>query len=580
MSDDHLRVLLVDDDEEDALLTKELLAESEHERFLIDWVATYEAAVEAIARDSYDVCLVDYYLGVHNGLDVLRSAHESECRSPIIMLTGLDNREVDVEAMREGAADYLVKNQLTSELLERTIRYTIQRTHTEEALQKAHDELELRVQERTAEIVRANVLLQNEITERRHAEEALRENEGRLRAIVNTAADGILTIDATGHIESCNPAAESIFGYTADEITGQAGTALIPDFAALQLDTQTKESRGSQLISTARSQDSVGQRKDGVSFPLDLSIGAVEIDNHRIATLIVRDRTERQELESQLALARKLESIGELAAGIAHEINTPMQYIGDNTRFLQDAFQDMGIVMKEHLRLLSASKEGRLTAEVVAEVEAVTTAADLVYLTEEVPHAVQQSLQGIERVNQIVRAMKEFSHPGGGEKKAIDLNRAIETTITVARNEWKYVAEMKTDFDQNLPAVPCLPGELNQVVLNLIVNAVHAITERIGDGSSEKGTITLQTCVNAEWVEIHVRDTGNGIPEGIRAKIFDPFFTTKEVGKGTGQGLSIARSVIVDKHGGTLTFETALGQGTTFIIRLPLGSKQRQSVAA
>ena len=579
MSDGHLRVLLVDDDEEDALLTKELLAESEQDRFLVEWVATYEAAVEALTRNSYDICLVDYYLGGHNGLDVLRSAHENECRTPIIMLTGLDNREVDVEAMREGAADYLVKNQLTSELLERTIRYTIQRTHTEEALQKAHDELELRVQERTAEIVRANVLLQNEITERRYAEEALRENEERLRAIVNTAADGILTIDATGYIESCNPAAESIFGYTADEIIGKAGTVLIPDFAALQLDTQTKESNGPRPISTASSQDSVGQRKDGTSFPLDLSIGAVEVDNQRIATLIVRDRTERQELESQLALARKLESIGELAAGIAHEINTPMQYIGDNTRFLQDAFQDMGIVMKEHLRLLSASKEGRLTAEVVAEVEAVTTAADLVYLTEEVPHAVQQSLQGIERVNQIVHAMKEFSHPGGGEKKAIDLNRAIETTITVARNEWKYVAEMKTDFDENLPPVPCLPGELNQVVLNLIVNAVHAISEKINGSSNEKGTITLQTGVNGEWVEIRVRDTGSGIPKGVQAKIFDPFFTTKEVGKGTGQGLSIARSVIVDKHGGSLTFETAVGQGTTFIIRLPLGSTQRQSVA-
>ena len=580
MSDDRLRVLLVDDDEEDALLTKDLLAESEHERFLVDWVATYEAGVEAIARESYDVCLVDYYLGVFSGLDVLRAAHKNDCRTPIIMLTGLDNRDVDVEAMREGAADYLVKNELTSELLARTIRYTIQHTRTEEALQKAHDELELRVQERTAEIVRANVLLQNEIKERRHAEEALRENEGRLRAIVNTAADGILTIDATGHIESCNPAAESIFGHTADEIIGKAGTVLIPDFASLQLDPHTKESNEPHSISTASSQDSVGQRKDGTSFPLELSIGAVEVDNQRIVTLIVRDRTERQALESQLALARKLESIGELAAGIAHEINTPMQYIGDNTRFLQDAFQDMGIVMKEHLRLLSASREGRLTAEVVAEVEAVTTAADIAYLTEEVPSAVQQSLQGIERVNQIVHAMKEFSHPGGEEKQATDLNRAIETTITVARNEWKYVAEMKTDFDENLPPVPCLPGELNQVVLNLIVNAVHAITDRIGEGSSEKGTITLQTGVNGEWVEIRVQDTGSGIPEGVRAKIFDPFFTTKEVGKGTGQGLSIARSVIVDKHGGSLTFETVVGQGTTFLIRLPLGSKQTQSVAA
>ncbi|MBI3300896.1 MAG: HAMP domain-containing histidine kinase [Deltaproteobacteria bacterium] len=175
-------------------------------------------------------------------------------------------------------------------------------------------------------------------------------------------------------------------------------------------------------------------------------------------------------------------------------------------------------------------------------------------------------------MTKIVRAMKEFSHPGSEEKVETDLNRAIETTITVARNEWKYVAELATDLDSSLPPVPCLPGEFNQVILNLIINAAHAIAVVVSEGSTSKGTITVSTRHDGDWAEIRVSDTGTGIPEAIRAKIFAPFFTTKEVGKGTGQGLAIAHSVIVDKHKGTIGFETEVGRGTTFIIRLPLAS--------
>jgi signal transduction histidine kinase len=166
--------------------------------------------------------------------------------------------------------------------------------------------------------------------------------------------------------------------------------------------------------------------------------------------------------------------------------------------------------------------------------------------------------------------MKEFSHPGGREKTAVDINRAIENTVTVARNEWKYVAEMRTEFDEGLPPVPCLPGEFNQVILNMIINATHAIADIVGDGSNGKGQITVSTRSVDGWAEVRISDTGGGIPEEVRDRIFDPFFTTKEVGRGTGQGLTIARSVIVDKHGGTISFETETGKGTTFIVRLPL----------
>jgi signal transduction histidine kinase len=165
--------------------------------------------------------------------------------------------------------------------------------------------------------------------------------------------------------------------------------------------------------------------------------------------------------------------------------------------------------------------------------------------------------------------MKDFSHPGGEEKVSADLNKAIESTITVARNEWKYVADMVVDFDPNLPDVPCFIGDINQVILNIMVNAAHAIGDLVAAGNLAKGTITVQTRRVDDAVEIRIKDTGGGIPEAIRSKIFDPFFTTKEVGRGTGQGLAIAHSVVVEKHGGTLTFETEIGRGSTFIIRLP-----------
>jgi signal transduction histidine kinase len=279
---------------------------------------------------------------------------------------------------------------------------------------------------------------------------------------------------------------------------------------------------------------------------------------------------ERTAIELQLRQAQKLEAIGQLAAGIAHEINTPTQYIGDNASFLKDAFNDLGRLLQVHRRLHDAVKAGVTTPELLSDVEQVQRDADADYLAAEAPRAIAQILEGVERVARIVRAMKEFSHPGTAEKTLINLNHAIENTLTVSRSEWKYVAEAVTDLAPDLPEVPCLPGEINQVILNLVVNAAHAIADVVADGSRGKGVINVRTCRDGDCVELRICDNGTGIPEKARARIFEPFFTTKPVGKGTGQGLAIARSVVVDKHGGTIEFETELGKGTTFIIRLPL----------
>jgi len=279
-----------------------------------------------------------------------------------------------------------------------------------------------------------------------------------------------------------------------------------------------------------------------------------------------RMEEERKQLESQLSLSQKMEAIGQLAAGIAHEINTPIQYIGDNLSFLQDSIQSMS---KYFDRVQAVQANPSAPSDLASEIQNASAEADLDFLREELPKALQQASEGVSRISEIVLAMKEFSHPGAKGKTPIDINKALTTTITVARNEWKYVADVKTELTPSLPAVTGMPGEINQVFLNLLVNAAHAIGDVVGNSGS-KGTILVQTLLNGEMVEVRIKDSGTGIPEAIRNRIFEPFFTTKPVGKGTGQGLSLAHSIIVKKHGGQLFFESEEGKGSTFIIRLPV----------
>ena len=274
--------------------------------------------------------------------------------------------------------------------------------------------------------------------------------------------------------------------------------------------------------------------------------------------------------QAKLLQAQKLEAIGQLAAGIAHEVNTPAQYVTDNVSFLQRAFDKLSRLIEAQSQLVEAVRSGDATTQALENVDAARKAAKLDYLSRQVPRAIEQSLEGLGQVSSIVKAMKEFSHPSGAEKQPFDIHDLIESTSIVAKNEWKYVAELQLDFDWSLPAVLLLRNEFSQVMLNLIVNAAHAIAASLPPGSSEKGKIVVSTKAVGLNVEVRVADNGTGIPPAARARVFEPFFTTKEVGKGTGQGLAIAYSVVVDKHGGTIQFETEEGRGTTFIVTLPL----------
>jgi signal transduction histidine kinase len=283
---------------------------------------------------------------------------------------------------------------------------------------------------------------------------------------------------------------------------------------------------------------------------------------------VVFDITDRKNLERKLSIAQKLESIGLLASGIAHEINTPIQYIGDSIRFVKDTIEDAIELIELYEKSIQTASS--INSEVLEEIEEQKEDMDLDFVRTESIKACDRALEGVDRVATIVLAMKNFSHSGDEKIKAVDLNKALQNTIEVSRNEWKYAAELQTSLDPDLPPIHCLPGAINQVLLNVIVNAGHAIAEKNLEG--EKGTISVTTKLEPPFATIEISDSGCGISKENMHKIFDPFFTTKEVGKGTGQGLAIVHDIVVEKHGGNIDIESEEGKGTSFIISLPLDS--------
>jgi PAS domain S-box-containing protein len=281
-----------------------------------------------------------------------------------------------------------------------------------------------------------------------------------------------------------------------------------------------------------------------------------------------RDVTTRNHLQRELRRSQKLESVGQLASGIAHEINTPVQFVGDNFRFFEHSFEMAFALIDAYRAALAPDRAPLSWNERCAFVDTAERMADVDYLRTEVPRAIKEARDGVDRIATIVRAMRSFGHPDGAEQCPADINECLADTLAVARNELKYVATVETEFG-DLPAVSCYRGDVNQVFLNLLINAAHAIAEgRVG---SQLGTITVRTRRDGDDIVISIGDTGVGIPDDARDRVFDPFFTTKEVGKGTGHGLALARSVVVDRHGGSLTFDSVAGAGTTFHVRIPIG---------
>ncbi len=414
------------------------------------------------------------------------------------------------------------------------------------------------------------VHVMRDVTAQKRIEQELRLAHAETEKLLASMSSFLIAVDGNLKVTRWNAAAEIAFAVKAEQAIGkdlkECGIKWNWDTIRNQLDAWLRGGEPIRLGATKYA------RPDGSEGFLGITVNPVRNGDATLSGffLLGADITERLSLETQLVHAQKLESIGRLAAGIAHEINTPIQYVGDNTRFLEDSFGDLLRLHAKQAEVAQAAEEGAPDPSLIEACKALADEIDVAYLNEEIPKAISQSLEGVERVAKIVRAMKDFSHPGTGEKAPCDLNKAIESTITVARNEWKYVAEVVTEFDSSLPLVACLPAEFNQVILNIIVNAAHAIADVVEEDSQDKGAITIRTRQEGDWAVVSISDTGTGIPKEAQGAIFDPFFTTKEVGKGTGQGLAIARNVIVDKHGGTLTFESEQGKGTTFVIRMPI----------
>lgn len=408
---------------------------------------------------------------------------------------------------------------------------------------------------------------------RKLAEEE-KENITRERLLIlDSASEGIYGVDLNGCITFMNRSAASMFGCVPAEMVGEnshelfhhtrpGGDPYLIDECPIRRVMETGEG--------CHVDDERFWKTRTDSFAVDYSAHPVrKAGKITGAVVCFNDITERKTMEIELRHAQKLESVGGLAAGIAHEINTPIQFIGDNTRFLQDAFRDGMEFIGKLEDVWTEAGKGEVSKHLLKEVEDVQKKIEWSYLQQEIPKALEQMLDGIGRVATIVRAMKEFSHVDQSTEKApADLNKALESTLIVARNELKYVADVEAKFGE-LPPVVCHLGDLNQVFLNLLVNAAHAIADAVKD-TGNKGRIGVSSRQDGDHVEVSISDSGTGIPEGIREKVFDPFFTTKEVGKGTGQGLALARAIVVEKHAGTLTFQTETGKGTTFYVRLPI----------
>lgn len=397
-----------------------------------------------------------------------------------------------------------------------------------------------------------------------------------LEAVFECAPAFIIVVDHRGLIQLIN---RVLSHHKKEDVIGSSWLDYIPP-----TEHGEHHARMQRILQTGVSEtyDTTIEGPEGRKLWFSTYIGPLRQGDRIVgAVLVAQDVTELRTTQTEYMAAQRLAAVGTLAAGVAHEINTPVQFVSDSIHFLHEALGDVFGLVERLLRvkeLAAAGSAGSELQEAIRTAAAAEDEADLEYLQENVPNAFERCVEGIGRVGNIVRSMKEFAHPAQIEMAPADLNRAIQNTLTIASNEYKYVANLETDLG-DLPPVTCNVNDINQVVLNLIVNAAHAIGDVVKH-TSEKGTLRVRTRRDGDHAVIMIGDTGSGIPDSIAERVFEPFFTTKEVGRGTGQGLALSWRLITDKHGGELSFETQSGQGTTFHVRLPITGKKKESKAS
>ncbi len=530
-----LKVLIVDDQEYNLQLYSRILKAEGYET---EKTTNGLDAIKILEADSsFSIILMDIQMSGMDGFETVERIKKipKACDIPTIFITGIfETEEFKLRGFDIGAYDYLIKP-FESNVLIRKIKLFTTLYHQKLELEKYGNELRARNEE--------------------------------LDITLKSLSEGVLRTDREFNVLMMNSAAKNIFGILESKDSGFNLISLFEQHLEERSIVKLKEfinKNETEQLKHLKFNLSINNEKSKI---ISININIINTENEKKSgyVFIISDITGKIQIENQLALSQKMESVGQLAAGIAHEINTPMQFIGDNTYFLNEAFESIN----NYSNSLRDSINKESDIEKIRSAEAdLWEENDIEFLIEEVPTAIDRTMKGVERVRDIVMAMKNFAHPSGKKKMPSNINKGIEVTATISKNEWKYVADLETEFDENMPAVYCSLDEINQVVLNMIINAVHAIEEKNGKG--EKGKISIRTSHVEKSAYIEISDSGNGIQPDKLYRIFDPFFTTKEVGKGTGQGLAIAHDIIVNKHSGKIRVDSEVGKGTKFIIELPV----------
>jgi signal transduction histidine kinase/DNA-binding NarL/FixJ family response regulator len=532
------KILIVDDEPAVLKLVTRFLVEAGYECFTAKNV---KAAKKVLDSQDIELLLCDVKMPEESGLELIRYAKELHPRVGRIMITSLDSLEIASEIMSIGVYGYIVKP-MTKNVVLITVENALRHLHLDLHFQACRIELEKKMSLRSE----------------------------KLAAIMNNLTVGVVMLGPDMKIMEINRQMQRWFPQTAQG----SGYFCYDAFNCRQVEHSFANCPLYESFQTGETREEIKKIKT-VQGEMEFRVvtNAIFDSSGKIyaGIALYEDVTEKMILERDLRQSQKLEAVGQLAAGIAHEINSPIQYIGDNINFLKTSFADISKVLETYHRLWhQLVQAGAVAEDMDRSLSVVLEEADIEYLSEEISLTFDQSLDGVRRVDKIVRAMKEFSHPGSDEKTMVDINKIIENTTIVCRNEWKYVAELDTNFASDLPKIPCYQSEVSQVFLNIIVNAAHAIEEfskKIND--NRLGQISITTSRMDNGVRIQISDTGGGIPEKNQNRVFDPFFTTKPSGKGTGQGLAIAYRTVVNKHQGTIFFETETGKGTAFVIELP-----------
>lgn len=534
----HAVILIVDDETAIQKMLRRFLTEVGHECHCAGSVAEAKTLLNS---HRFDLLLTDLRIpGGESGLDLIRFAKANYPETGRVMITGYGSPEVSHEVIQIGVYGYVIKPITKNEVLI-TVNNTLEHLRLDR-LMKAHKDL---------------------------LEQKIATQAEKASAITNNLSVGVTMFDTNMKVIEFNRRMHQWF----PEI--HLGKK-IPCCHTIDPSLEGSHCQDCPMLATFRT-GSIGETERSLTtwqgereFRI---VTSPVFDRHGLVqagVALYEDITEKKLLERDLRQAQKLEAVGQLAAGIAHELNSPIQFVGDNIRFLRESFASYSKILGRYEWFWQKlASDGVIMEQANRELAGERESADLDFLEEEIPRTFEQTLEGIGRIEKIVRAMKEFSHPGNEEKTLANINAILQTTITICRNEWKYVARMETDLAEDVPLIPCYAGEIGQVFLNIIVNGAHAIGEAIENGRTGLGEIAIVSRRHGDKVRICIRDNGDGIPENLRNRIFEPFFTTKQRGKGTGQGLAIARRVIVDRHQGVLSFASEKGQGTTFIIDLP-----------